>query len=42
MKGIFLGIGATIVLSIVAALWLNGSIQQTADQRYSVPANVRL
>lgn len=42
MKGIFLGIAATIVLSVVAGIWLNGSIQQTAEQRYVVPSNVRL
>lgn len=42
MKGIFLGIAATILLSVVAGIWLNGAIQQSAEQRYAVPSNVRL
>lgn len=42
MKGIFLGIAATILLSVVAGVWLSASIQQNAEQRYAAPSSVRL
>lgn len=41
MKSIILGIAATIVLAVVAGYALNNA-QQSATERYTAPASVRI
>ena len=41
MKSIILGIAATIVLAFVASYGLD-SMQQSATERYTAPASVRI
>jgi len=41
MKNIILGILATVVLAVVASYGL-GTLQQSATERYTAPASVRI
>lgn len=41
MKSIILGIAATVVLAVVASYALN-TVQQSATERYTAPASVRI
>jgi hypothetical protein len=41
MKSILLGIAATVVLAVVASFALN-LVQQSATERYTAPASVRI
>jgi hypothetical protein len=41
MKSIILGIAATIVLAVIASYGLS-TLQQSATERYTAPASVRI